>query len=214
MRARQRHFSYKAAGSSITLDSRYITGVSGGSTFAPWSDLSGNANNAAQSNASYRPTYVASFASLAGQPSVNFGTTSQMNWTSVTSKHSFLVMHRASGDYYNFGVALDNGLVFPAANGGVHSDVNYDYTFAWTPTIQRVNRVAVTDNTSKWWTSGGVGYFEDTSGFALKQLGYDTGGSFGPKAHISHASLFANSISSSLVRRIENHLGYSFKLAN
>jgi len=213
MRARQRHFSYKAAGSSITLDSRYITGVSGGSTFTPWSDISGNANNAAQTTAANRPTYVASFSSLAGQPSVNFGTASQMNWTTVTSKHSFLVMHRASGDYYNYGVSLDNGSI-GAGNSGVHSDVNHDYTWQWAPTIQRVNRVAVTDNTSKWWAAGGVGYFEDTSGKGLKQIGYDTGGSLGPKAHISHVSLFANSLSSSLVRRIENHLGYSFKLAN
>jgi hypothetical protein len=136
-----------------------------------------------------------------------------MNWTSVTSKHSFLVMHRASGDYYNYGVALDNGIT-GASNSGVHSDVNYDYTYQWAPTVQQVNRAAVTDSTAKWWASGGVGYFEDTSGKGLKQIGFGTGGSFGPKAHISHVSLFANSISSSLVRRIENHLGYSFKLAN
>jgi hypothetical protein len=213
MRARIRHFSYKAAGSSITLDSRYVRGISNNTRFSPWEDISGNANNATQISDGNRGTYYATETNLGGQPTVWFSTPTQMGWTAVTSKSSFLVMYRPSGNYYNFGVGLDNG-VTGASNAGVHCDVNADYTYQWTPGVQRVNRASVTDNSGKWWSSGGVGYFEDSSGKAMKSLGYSTGGSFGPNAYISHVSLFTTVLDSSLVRRIENHLGFSFKLKN
>jgi len=57
MRARHRHFSYKAAGASIALDTRYIHGVSDGATVQTWSDRSGNARDAAQATAGNRATY-------------------------------------------------------------------------------------------------------------------------------------------------------------
>jgi hypothetical protein len=213
MRARIRHFSYKAAGANLALDARYITGVSNATTFSPWSDISGNANNASQATTARRGTYYVRDSNFGGQAAVDFDLNGQMAWTPVSSKSTFIVMYRASARYSDFGVALDNGGL-GAASGGVHSNASYDYTYNWTPAIQRVNRVAVTDNTSKWWTSGGVGYFEDSSGFSLKQIGFESGGLHGPKAFISHISLFTTALGSSFVRRIEDHLGFSFKLKN
>lgn len=57
MRARQRHFKPKSAGASIAFDSRYISGVSDGSTVQTWSDLSGNGRDASQATAGARATY-------------------------------------------------------------------------------------------------------------------------------------------------------------
>ena len=68
MRARHRHLNAKAAGASVVLDSRYITGLSDGSNVSSWSDRSGNSNNA--TTASNYPTYETN--EQAGNPVVRF----------------------------------------------------------------------------------------------------------------------------------------------
>lgn len=52
------------------LDATKITGLSNNDTVAAWADISGNGNNAAQSNASYRPVYNTNI--INGLPAVTF----------------------------------------------------------------------------------------------------------------------------------------------
>jgi hypothetical protein len=57
MRARHRHFNPKAAGATLVLDSRYITGLSDGNSITTWDDKSGNGYSPTQATAANKPTY-------------------------------------------------------------------------------------------------------------------------------------------------------------
>lgn len=59
MRARHRHFNPKAAGATLVLDSRYITGLSDGDPISTWDDKSGNGYSPTASSTA-RPTYKTS----------------------------------------------------------------------------------------------------------------------------------------------------------
>lgn len=70
MHRRARHIKSKSVGASAAFDARYISGLSNASAVTTWYDLSGNSNDAAQSTASYQPTYETS--AQGGQPGVKF----------------------------------------------------------------------------------------------------------------------------------------------
>jgi hypothetical protein len=70
MRARQRHLNPKAAGATLVLDARLITGLSDGTGVQTWSDASGGGNDATQTTSGFRPLYKT--AVQGGQPGVLF----------------------------------------------------------------------------------------------------------------------------------------------
>jgi hypothetical protein len=116
MRARQRHFSYKAAGASIALDTRYIHGVSDGTTVQTWSDRSGNARDAAQATAGNRATYKTAI--QGGNGILRFDGNDFYNATFVTgTAYSLYIIFKRSGSNSN---AFDN--VTFAASAGISNN--------------------------------------------------------------------------------------------
>jgi hypothetical protein len=78
MRARQRHFNPGAAGATLTLDARFITGLSDGNAVATWEDRTASNNDATQTNSARRPVYKTAL--QGGQPVVQFdGATDLLN---------------------------------------------------------------------------------------------------------------------------------------
>jgi hypothetical protein len=112
MRARHRHFSYKAAGASIALDTRYIHGVSDGTTVQTWSDRSGNARDAAQATAGERATYKTAI--QGGNGILRFDGNDVYNATFVTgTAYSLYSIFKRSGSNTN----IFNNATFVAAAG-------------------------------------------------------------------------------------------------
>ncbi len=70
MHRRARHLNPKAAGATLVLDARYITGLVDGNAVTTWNDLSGNGYNPTQATAGAKPTYKRPI--QGGQPVVRF----------------------------------------------------------------------------------------------------------------------------------------------
>ena len=120
MRARQRHFGYKAAGASIALDSRYIHDVSDGTTVETWSDRSGNARDAAQATAGSRATYKTAIQGGNGILRFDGGDFYNAAFTTGTAYSLYVVVKR-TGSASN---ALNNATFICAAGiaGGTASN--------------------------------------------------------------------------------------------
>jgi hypothetical protein len=111
MRSRHRHFSYKAAGASLALDTRYISGTSDGSTVQTWSDISGNARDATQATAGSRATYKTAI--QGGNPILRFDGGDFYNATFVTgTAYSIYIVYKRSGSNAN---AFDNATLVASA---------------------------------------------------------------------------------------------------
>jgi hypothetical protein len=112
MRARHRHFSYKAAGASIALDTRYIHGVSDGTTLQTWSDRSGNARNAAQATAASRATYKTAIQGGNGVLRFDGGDFYNAPFTTGTAYSLYCVFKRSGSSSNAF-----NNITFVASAG-------------------------------------------------------------------------------------------------
>lgn len=88
MHRRARHFKPKSVGASLGFDSRFIFGLSNGSSISTWSDLSGNANDATQATSGNQPTYQTEISG--GSPGVKFnGSTTSLACGSFVSVTEF-----------------------------------------------------------------------------------------------------------------------------
>jgi hypothetical protein len=90
MRARQRHFNPGHSGAKLALDSRFISGLSNGSAITTWSDRSGQANDATQSNSSFRPTFQTNV--QGGNPATRYNGTNQRFDASTIDARTFIVV--------------------------------------------------------------------------------------------------------------------------
>jgi hypothetical protein len=129
MRARHRHFNYKSAGASLALDSRYIHGVSDGSTVQTWSDRSGNARDAAQSTAASRATYKTSIQGGNGILRFDGADFYNATFTTGTAYSLYCVYKRTASNINAFGNAT---LVASAgiANGTAASARRFQFLYA------------------------------------------------------------------------------------
>jgi hypothetical protein len=57
MHRRARHLKPKSIGAHYAFDSRYISGLSDGTSITTWNDISGNARDATQATSTKKPTY-------------------------------------------------------------------------------------------------------------------------------------------------------------
>lgn len=111
MRARQRHFKPKSAGASAAFDSRYISGISDGTTLQTWEDLSGNARDATQATSGARPTYKTAI--QGGNPILRFDGGDVYNAAFVTgTAFSIYTVYKRTGSNAN---AFDNATFMLAA---------------------------------------------------------------------------------------------------
>jgi hypothetical protein len=110
MRKRQRHLNQRAAGATLVLDSRRITGLSDGSAVGQWNDVSGSGWNVTQSDNAKKPTYKTAI--QGGQPIVRSDGGDRLISSSVSTTQTFstlLVFQRSSSD-------TDGAVVFDSYN--------------------------------------------------------------------------------------------------
>jgi len=232
MRARQRHLNAKAAGASVVLDSRYITGLSDGSNVSSWSDRSGNSNNA--TTASNYPTYETN--EQAGNPVVRFVSSSSTRLScssaAFTGSGSRFLMaaykSTSTGTYINTA----------AGQGGVNSTGTWFAIAARTqfatgdPYIgcfgaDTQNNKSTPDNAWKVAT----GAYDGTTLYARKNSSeidsvnrtLNTNNSALQVGYVNNAEYFNGDIayvaaggvaySLPLLRRLEHSIGFSFKIA-
>jgi hypothetical protein len=132
MRARQRHLNKSLRETACAFDSRFITGLSDGSSVSTWSDLSANGRDVSQATAANQPTYKTAI--QGGNPVVRFdGSNDQMETASTfasTSQVTAVFVAKANnwtspGAYRSIGghgyvsaTSLTSGIVFGyLANG-------------------------------------------------------------------------------------------------
>ena len=242
MRARQRHFSYKAAGASLALDTRYISGTSDGSTVQTWSDISGNARDATQATAANRATYKTAI--QGGNPILRFDGTDFYNATFVTgTAFSIYSVYKRSGSNTN---AFDNvtfvasasvagtgpanerryQLVYDDASGGRFNLLtNATVSTSITPRNDNFNvhsvTAAVGSGDQEYLLNGGSRQTASVAG----QSGVTSGSVRMTVGAASWVNLlqfvgdlgllvtFETAQSSSLRRRLEQSAAYSFKIA-
>jgi hypothetical protein len=100
MRARQRHFSYRAAGASLAIDTRYIHGVSNNTSLQTLNDLSGNGRNATQATIANRATYLTSI--QGGNGILRFDGTDRYNAAFITgTAYSLYCIFKRTGSNTN-----------------------------------------------------------------------------------------------------------------
>jgi len=100
MRARQRHLNQKAAGATLVLDSRRISGLSDGDDVGQWDDVSGSGWNVTQSDSTKKPNYKTGI--QGGQPVVRGdGVRDRLISSSVSTTQTFstiLVFQRSASE--------------------------------------------------------------------------------------------------------------------
>jgi hypothetical protein len=241
MRARHRHFSYKAAGASLALDTRYIHGVSDGTTVQTWSDKSGNSRDAAQATAASRATYKTAIQGGNGVLRFDGGDFYNAPFTTGTA-YSLYCVYKRSGSSSN----AFNNVTFVASAGidgdGTSTGRRYQLTYTDTPAFaSNTNAVAnatmnITrnDNWNIHSVTAPVG--SGTARYLLNEASeqtVDVSGAAGitsgtvrmsvaARSWINDFSLigdmgllvaYESAHSASLRRRLNHHAAYSFKIS-
>jgi hypothetical protein len=128
MRARHRHFSYKAAEASIALDARYINEVSDGTTVETWSDRSGNGRDATQTTSGNRATYKAAIQGGSGVLRFDGGDFYTATFTTGTAYSAYFILKRTGGGSNAFGGV--NFIFAAGTSGSTNSNARrYQMTF-------------------------------------------------------------------------------------
>jgi len=241
MRARHRHFSYKAAGASLALDSRYIHGVSDGTTVQTWSDLSGNARDATQSTAGSRATYKTSIQGGNGVLHFDGGDAYNAPFTTGTAYSVYCVYKRSGSNTNQF-----NNVSFVCASGVFNNNNGsarrYQLTYNDTPTFASSSNASagssmVITRNDNWNIhsvtapigSGTARYLLNeaseqtanvsalagvTSGTVRMSLGGASWDNlFQFNGDMGLLAAYESSHSASLRRRLNHHAAYSFKIA-
>lgn len=115
MRARHRHFNPGRSGAKMALDSRFISGLSNGSSITTWSDRSGLANDATQSSSANRPTFQTNV--QGGNPSTRYNGTSQYFTAATIDAKTFIVVFTPNTtDIYRtmYGIRSDDNVQIDA----------------------------------------------------------------------------------------------------
>jgi hypothetical protein len=230
MRARQRHLNPKAAGAAIVLDSRYITGLSDGNDVTSWSDRSGNSNNATA--ASNYPTYET--AEQGGNPVVRFvsANSDRLNcstapYTGGTQRVLIVAYKETSSGSYTASVAGTDGTFTNYTWFKIQSRTNAP---AGDPFINCFNVSTGNATSDNLWKIGSGAY--DGSNIRARKNGSEVQSSAATLntnntqfrlGGASYAGEFMNgdigyviaapiTYSLPLVKRLEQHVGFSFKL--
>ena len=131
------------SGAKMQLDAYQITGLSDGDPVATWSDVSGNSNDATQSNSAKRPLYKTSIVN--GLPVVRFDTTDDGMVTPLTIS----------------AIPLTIFLVYSAKSGAFGRRALCSTTLNWLigPRVDVGNKHAFFDGAA--WMNAPLSYVED-----------------------------------------------------
>lgn len=235
MRCRHRHFNASAASGVGVYDARYISGLTDGSSVSSWTSRTGS-NNLSQATAANQPTYKTGI--RGGQPVVRFDGAASPNQDRMTASFtksqpfsavSVFVMNSgvAPGAYLFDGAASSNRAVIAINASGSSSDDGKPFIFAGS--VLQEN----TDIRGSWqilgsiWDTTSSRLFRNGSQKATGGVGSNTFGGIsvgerysndntGQKTALNGDLAFlaiygGNSVP--MLRRIQYHAAYSFKLA-
>jgi hypothetical protein len=241
MRARHRHFSYKAAGASLALDTRYIHGVADNATVETWSDRSGNARDATQSNGSARATYKTAI--QGGNGVLRFDGNDRYLSSFVTgTEYSVYCVYKRTGSntnaFSNATFVVAAGIINTTSASGrrfqlAYSDANGG-TFANTSNTSAEMTIARNDNwnlhsvtapigsgTARYFVNEGNEQTADVSGLAgvtsgtvILRVGSTSWvNTFDFNGDMGLVATYQTAHSASLRRRLNHHAAYSFKIS-
>lgn len=214
---RARHLNPSAAGATLALDSRFISGLSDGDPVSTWSDRSGNGNNATGSGSS-RPTFETN--EQGGNPIVRFdGADDFMDSALVASQPlTVLILWKEHTD-----IAFDLPFYSTSPAGGVILGSVSDVADVYAGIGLLVGSVpfgsyniltgVVNGASSESWLNG----VQVTTGDAGSQgintikLGNNYSGSYFPD-NIATVAVFPSNLSAPLHRRLSHAAAFSFKI--
>ena len=232
MRARQRHLNPRAAGATLVLDARLITGLSDGTGVQTWSDVSGGGNDATQATSGLRPLYKT--AVQGGQPGLLFdGTNDSMSSAYAPTSGDvtvFALFKPDSPPAFSRIVDKDYGNGFWFGKDGSASDPKYGGGCRQTSSPFGVfltmdataSHVMSGSRSSTTWTitdetkaTGSATVISTAFSTEKIWIGINSFGNAWWKGHIFAVSYFHNlALSSPLLRRMFHAYGFSYKIAS
>jgi hypothetical protein len=221
MRARHRHFQFKSAGAVLSLDARYVHGISDAANLETWSDRSGNANNGTRTGGSI-PTYRAS--EINGTPAIRFDNQYyDLTLTIPLSSTTITALRRATAGTRSTplgGVAISEYSFFWFSDNGVYSRHNV--------AVGLTNATNQTQTGNFVW--GGIWDVRSSTVYrngsvvgSTQTSNADAGGSFTFLGRWNNANanpvswgayhVLNSAASASLHKRLQHHVAYSFKIS-
>jgi hypothetical protein len=231
MRARQRYLKPKSLNVRAAYDTRYIAGLSDGAAVSSWSDLSGNSFTATQATTARQPIYKT--ATLGGSPSVRFDGAGDNLTHSITHNAGCSIItvlnylspqaiYRGLFSISTAGALGDTVLLLRMTSDKWGTYVAADAPATTALTIGTPAILSMTDNAS----SGGSFNFNGAdngtwTGNSISQGQNHLGGYYTSSPLVDQTSnidlgafyMTSAALSSSVRKRLEQSLGYSFKIA-
>jgi len=232
MRARQRHLNPGHLGMACAFDARFISGLSNNDALTTWNDRTANARNATQATTAKKPTYKTG--ELNGNPGLSFDggdglQVASFNASILASAH---VVFKASA----------NGIVYERGTFSGDNGCSYIYTTTGDTTLFRGTAISAYNRAIDWgigstWrlvgheangTHTSHQFFIDGALQSMSStVANNPTGSYSLALNIgarnNATSLFMTGSIAALTfgpflesparRRLQNSLGYSFKLA-
>lgn len=240
MRARQRHFNPGHSGAKAAFDARFISGLSDGAAITTWSDRSSNANDATQSNATFKPIFKVNI--QGGNPATRYNGTNQRFTAPTVDAKMFIIVFTPNttavyrtfyGISSNEAVAVDALYIQmgdptrkPKFARSTTADTSGANDFATTNTAVTNNSPSIftgkrSDTSMTSWVVGADQQTDTTTsslrsadGPSVIGAGYYNGNitDFLP-GDIFALALYDTEMENSLIKRIEQSAAYSFKIA-
>ena len=222
MHRRTRHFNSRDAGAVLSVDSRYIVGLSDNDGVGTWTDRTRNGNNLTQNTAALKPTYQVG--EQGGCPVVRYIRTivnADMQTlsftTAITTLRSFVAFVKQDGLNGNFAPAIlghSSAYDFAGAPGNSNTGYLYSITYAAAAVLNgttRRNGVTYNNNTTMADIPSIISLVT-TGNVSASRLSKDR--SFNSWwGDIGHMSIFTTALTDPLKKRLEHATAYSFKIA-
>jgi hypothetical protein len=232
MRARQRYLKPKSLNVRAAYDARYISDLSDGAAISIWRDLSGNSFNATQATVALQPVYKK--ATLGGSASIRFdgaGDNLSHSITNNATSSMIMVLNRLSaqtGQRTVFGLGISgltgDTVMILAKDTGLQWGT---YVSTWVLANSVVPTLSPTILTMTDDASSGGSFFirgaadgtwvGNSIGQGINHIGgyYSTSPAIDQTSNVDIGAFYITSaaLSSSVRKRLEQSLGYSFKIA-
>lgn len=236
MHRRARHLNARDAGATMVLDARFISG-SDGDAIGTWASRTSSTYDMTQSTASYKPLLKLGANGINGQAAVLFdGTNDRLSGANedINTCSCFAVAYNTNSgtirnifgrsktsDYTrNFILTTNTGsnTLFTNRSDGTNFPVAQSTDFTTGSHVANGyydgTNLGIRIDGKSYTTTAGV----SSTGGANWDVGWMNDGPSGPNYHwndrISAVVLFKNSVaSSSIAKRVEHSLAYSFKIA-
>jgi len=233
MRARQRHLNPGHLGMACAFDARFISGLSNNDPVDTWNDRTANARNATQATAAKKPTYKTG--ELNGNPALSFDGGDCLvtaNFSASAASSAFVIfkasangmvyergtLFNVAGDSYIYTTTGDTSLFNGAALSTLDRAANWGLGSVWRLVSHQNNG---THATHQFFIDGTAQSMTSTNSNNPGNSNYTLGVNIGSRNNATALGLtgviasyaFGPFLESPARRRLQNSLGYSYKIA-